>query len=70
MELNCYERESSIPKKPIGVFSYWEGKWTFRVHVGRLWIGANLRHPAAFAIWNGPTHKWQLQTWRPFAHAW
>jgi len=49
------------------MFSHWNGRWSFRVHIARLWFGASIH--AAFIIWNGPIHSWQIQTWEPhFAH--
>jgi hypothetical protein len=50
--------------------SRWSGKWSFRLRIFGLWIGANLRHPAAFIIFNGKQHNWQVQTWSPRLAYW
>ena len=44
----------------------WNGKRSIRVHVGKLYLGCRWRKPwAAFCIYNGRRHSWQLQTWLP-----
>lgn len=43
----------------MSIITSWAGKWSCRLHLGRVWAGTNLRRRSAFFIVEGTL---QLQT--------